>query len=141
MKPEMMAVPQPSHFDLIRDKKVVPLVHYAREPSDEVAGVPSIYESAKTYEQRQLLDAGVAFQAVGRPYVMAPEASATTLATMRAAFDATVANPIFVADAAKRDFDHGPTPHAKLKEIVAAVASTPLSIIERIVAMRGHGGK
>lgn len=124
------------NYDLIRDKKIVPIVHYAREPSTQVAGVPSIYEFAKTDEQRQMLDAVVAFQAVGRPYVVPPKVPPAVLATMRQAFDATVADKTFIDDAAKRNFDLGPTPGVKLQQIVTGIAATPPAIIKRIVALR-----
>ncbi|MFM1815798.1 MAG: hypothetical protein RLZ98_2493 [Pseudomonadota bacterium] len=129
------------NYDLIRDKKIVPIVHYAKEPSQEVSGVPSIYDFAKTDDQRQMLDAVVAFQAVGRPYVVPPKVTPAVLSTMRQAFDATVADKQFIDDAAKRKFDLAPTPGAKLQEIVAGVAATPPAIIERIVTIRGGGKK
>lgn len=124
------------NYELIEQKKIVPIVHYSKEPSTEVAGVPSIYEFAKNDEQRQMLDAVVAFQAVGRPYVLPPKVPAVALATMRAAFDATVRDKQFLDDAAKRKFDLAPTAGAKLKEIVNSVAITPPNIIKQIVSFR-----
>lgn len=124
------------NFDLIRDKKIRPIVHYAREPSPEVAGVPSIYEFAKTSDQTQLLDAVVAFQAVGRPYVTPPGVAPDRLAVLRSAFDATANDPVFVEDAAKRKFDLNPTTGAKIQKIVADIAATPPEIIDRIKVIR-----
>jgi len=51
--------------------------------------------------------------------------------TLRAAFDATMRDPQFQADATKMRVDVSPLPGAKVQELVAKLYASPPALVER----------
>jgi len=70
-------------------------------------------------------------QAFERPYFVGPGTPAELVAILRKAFDDTMADPQFVADAAKTGIDVSPLKGAELQERVQKLYGAPKSIIER----------
>jgi tripartite-type tricarboxylate transporter receptor subunit TctC len=122
--------------DWIAQKKIKLLVQYGRQ-RPELPDVPLARQHAKTEPDRQLLDIAMAPLELGRPYVMAPGAPATNVASIRAALMATFNDPAFVADARKQYFpiDAAPKSGDDLKAIVAGVYNAPKEIRSRLVEL------
>jgi tripartite-type tricarboxylate transporter receptor subunit TctC len=66
-----------------------------------------------------------------RSYIAPPETPPEKLAVLRAAFDKTMADKAFLADADKLAIDIEPLPGAKVQEVVAKLYATPLAVVER----------
>lgn len=88
--------------DWIRDKKIVPFVLFTTGRSPDMPpDLPYIGTFAKTDEQKAILDVLTAAGELGRPYIVSPKVPADRVAALRAAFDATVADKEYLADANK----------------------------------------
>src|ERR671916_592585 len=103
--------------DWVRDKKVNILVQMGAERAPDLPDVPLMHELAKNDADREVLEFVSLSPALGRPFVAPPGLPPERLAMLRAAFDATMRDPEFLAEAAasKREID--PTPGDKLAEI------------------------
>ena len=84
---------------------------------------------AKTEADRQALDLALARLEFGRPFFMPPNVPAARVEAMRRAFDATMKDPEFLADADKLKIEVDPL----TGEQVA-------TLIERSTRRRRHGG-
>jgi tripartite-type tricarboxylate transporter receptor subunit TctC len=66
-----------------------------------------------------------------RSYIAPPETPPAQLGVLRAAFDKTMVDPQFLADAEKMRVDIEPLTGAKVQEVVQALYATPKPIVER----------
>jgi tripartite-type tricarboxylate transporter receptor subunit TctC len=115
---------------LIRDGKLRILFHAEETPVPEIPDVPSIYEQAKTEEQRQLLRFVFSSVEFGRPYVFPPEVPKDRVEVMRKAFADVSKDSEMLAEAAKSKIDmtyHSP---AHLERLVETLYQTPPELIE-----------
>jgi tripartite-type tricarboxylate transporter receptor subunit TctC len=117
---------------LIRDGKLRVLFHAEETPVPELPTVPSIYDYAKTNEQRQLLRFVFSSVEFGRPYVFPPDVPRDRVDAMRQAFAAVAKDPDMLAEAAKIKIDmtfHAP---GHLETLVESLYQTPPELIETV---------
>jgi hypothetical protein len=68
---------------------------------------------------------------LGRPFITTPGVPADRLAALRKAFNETMADPAFRADAAKANLGVHPLTAEKLKAIADGILATPRTLIEK----------
>lgn len=99
-------------------------------------GAPSIFDFAKTEEQRQVLNLLSVSSEVGRPILAPPDVPSERVAALRAAFDESMRDPQLRADAAKMGL---PTENfvsgAELESIIAELMETPPSVVDLMNTM------
>jgi len=95
---------------------------------------PSIFTLAKTPEHKQALEYLYAGQGIGRPFV-APEMPADRVKMLRDAFNATMKDPEFLADAKKGKLDVNPTSGAELEALIKRIYATPKTLVDQIAAL------
>jgi tripartite-type tricarboxylate transporter receptor subunit TctC len=96
---------------------------------------PSIFTLAKTPELKQALDFLYAGQGIGRPFVAPPDMPADRVKMVRDAFDATMRDPEFLADAKKGKLDVHPQTGQQLEELIRRIYATPKPLVEKIAAL------
>ncbi len=120
------------HEDWIREKKVHLLVQFNFEPNKEIPDVPVIFTLAKTPADRQALALMVARLEYGRPFFLPPDVPADRVNLLRRAFDATMKDPEFLAEAEKLKLDVDAITGEKVSELIRDVMATPPDVIERV---------
>jgi tripartite-type tricarboxylate transporter receptor subunit TctC len=118
--------------DWLRDKKINVLVLTALEQSPEFPGVPAVVDLVTRQEDRQLLELMVGPAAMARPFVAPPGLPPNKAALLRRAFDATMGDPEFRAEAAKIQADLAPSTGEEVQRLVARIYATPRPVIERV---------
>ncbi len=96
---------------------------------------PSIFTLAKTAEQKVALEFLYAGQGIGRPFIAPPDMPADRIKLVREAFNATVRDPEFLADAKKGNLDVHPVDGQKLEELIRRIYATPKHIVEQVGAL------
>ena len=91
------------------------LIQDAIEPLDELTklGVPHIMKYVKDDTTRKVLELILSQQVFHRSFIAPPGTTPAQLAILRKAFDATMADPQFLADAEKLRIDVAPLSGAK----------------------------
>ncbi|MGE5537412.1 MAG: Bug family tripartite tricarboxylate transporter substrate binding protein [Gemmatimonas sp.] len=110
------------------------LFNVERDPVPAL-GAPSVYEFAKTDEQRQILDFYSSSVELGRPMVAPPDVPADRVAALRRAFDATMTDPAFLDEARRLGVEINARSGERLAAIVADLMKTPLAVTEKTEAM------
>jgi tripartite-type tricarboxylate transporter receptor subunit TctC len=105
------------------------------KPDPALKGVPFIADLAKTPQDKQAIEFLYTGQGIGRPFVAPPGLPPDRLKMLRDAFDATMKDPAFIADAKKRRFALDPESGADLEALVKKAYATPKPIIERITKL------
>jgi tripartite-type tricarboxylate transporter receptor subunit TctC len=120
---------------LIRDGKMVFLVRAEEAPIADIPAVPSIFDFAKTDEQRQLMRFVFSSTEFGRPYAFPPDVPADRVDIMRKAITEAAHDPELVAEAAAIKMDMTYTPPDHLEELVADLYKTPPAVIAAVKAL------
>jgi len=117
---------------LLRDKKINVLVLTALEKSAEFPGAPAVVDLVAKQEDRQLLELMVGPTAMTRPFVGPPGMPVDKAALLRRAFDATMQDGEFRAEAARIQADLAPTTGEDVQKLVARIYATPRPVVERV---------
>jgi tripartite-type tricarboxylate transporter receptor subunit TctC len=110
------------------------LVQFNLTKNADLPNVPMALERAPTDEKRQLLRLLVAGQYVGRPFFSSPGIPADRKAALRAAFDATMKDPQFRAEAAKADMEITPLSAGAIEAFLAELYKTPKDVAAKAAA-------
>ena len=78
-------------------------------------------------------------QEFGRPLVVPEGVPEQTVAMLRKAFDETMADPEFRADADKRNLDIEPTTGKELQQVVEDIFKTSPAVVERVKPFLAEG--
>jgi tripartite-type tricarboxylate transporter receptor subunit TctC len=118
--------------DWLRDNKINVLVQIGLEKTAEFPNAPLVFDLVTKQEDRQLLELMVGPGAMARPFAAPPGLPANKAALLRRAFDATMKDPEFLAEAAKMQADIQPTTGEDVQKLVTRLYSTPKPVIERV---------
>lgn len=120
----------------LKDRQVLIVTQFGRERHPELPDVPAFLELAKTDTERQALDLYLSRQDYSRPYYAPPGLPPPRLTALRRAFDATVRDPAFLAEASK---SKAPVDGPATGEVMAAaaerIAATSPAVVKRITEM------
>jgi tripartite-type tricarboxylate transporter receptor subunit TctC len=120
------------HPDWIREKKVRVFVQYAKDKHPELTHVPQMMDLAKSKADRQALNLMYVRQEYQRPYIAPPGLPAVRVKTLRTAFNATMRDPAYLADALKRRLEINPLRGEEIDSLIAEVYKTPKVVVERV---------
>ena len=125
----------------LREGKIKVIVQYGLEKHPELAGVAWIYDYAKTADDRAAMDLAFGNQEFGRPFIAPPGVPDDVVAILRTAFEETMNDAEFRADAQKRQIDLDFTSGADIQALIEKFYKTPPAVVERLKAMLEHAAK
>ena len=96
--------------------------------------VANIFDYARTEEDRKVFEFHFHTKLLGRPLAGPPGVPPERLAMLRTAFQDTMRDPEFLADAKKANLDIDPATHEQVAQLLAQFAAYPKSVIERAKA-------
>jgi tripartite-type tricarboxylate transporter receptor subunit TctC len=91
-----------------------------------------VLDLAKSEADRQALELVIARLEYGRPYFVPPGVPAERVQALRRAFDATMKDPEFLADAVKLKLEIDAITGEQAQELIGRVLKTPAPIAERV---------
>jgi tripartite-type tricarboxylate transporter receptor subunit TctC len=94
-------------------------------------GVQNIWDAIKNEDDRKVLELIFNQSDFGRPYIAPPGVPADRLAALREAFDATMKDPEFLAEAAKAQLPIDPMTGAEFSRIVEKLYEVPEPLVAR----------
>jgi tripartite-type tricarboxylate transporter receptor subunit TctC len=116
--------------DRITKGELVPVVQFGLEREAEVKDVPLMQELTDDPKIKQVLEFISAGSALGRSLAGPPGMSADRVAALRRAFDETMKDPAFLADAEKRSAQVQPATGQATQGVVKKVLATPPELIK-----------
>ena len=131
----------PGKRNLIESKTIIPILQYGRASQHEhLKGVPVITDLVANPEDRKTLEIITARQIIAFPFAAPPDVAPDRLKAVRSAFDRTMNDPQFLADAEAAGHNINPVNAAEMTSIIKRVfASTPEEIarVKRMMGMDG----
>ena len=105
------------------------------KPNPELKDVPFVVDLAQRPEDKQSIEFLYAGQGIGRPFIAPPNLPPDRLKMLRDAFDATMKDPEFIAEAGLRKLTLDPENGQHLEALVKKTYATPKPIIDRIAKL------
>ena len=116
----------------IRDKKAFPFVMFSPYKTPDMPdGIPYIGTFATGEEQKGVLDILNAAGELGRPFVVSKSIPADRLEALRKAFDDTMKDPEFLADAKKQQLPVFPIDGKEALEIVRKIYAASPALVAK----------
>lgn len=125
----------------IADRKVNIVMQYAMSRSPVFPDVPAIGELVTNDADRQAIEMMITRLQFGRPFFLPPDVPAARVEALRRAFDTTMKDPDFLAEAEKARLDVSPMKGEDIGPLVAKVLATPPEIVARVRAALADGAK
>jgi tripartite-type tricarboxylate transporter receptor subunit TctC len=124
----------------VNEKKIVPIVRFAKTIMSGMTPVPYILDLAKSTEKKQIIRLVLAPLEFGRPVAMGPEVPDSLLKIMRTAFNATMKDGKFLADAEKQKREIvGPMTGEEVEATIKELYATPKEIIAKAAQATSPG--
>lgn len=116
--------------DWIQNKKINLVVQYADERDPDLPNVPAIVELGKTPLDKRVLGFYASGAGVGRSFAAPPGVPADRVKALRAAFEAMLKDPEFLAEIDKVKAEFRPLSGEKLQELIVQSANAPKEVLE-----------
>jgi tripartite-type tricarboxylate transporter receptor subunit TctC len=132
---------QATQYDWLSQKKVRFIAQFGQKPEPELGNATMVIDRIKNPEDRKAFDLIMAQQEYGRPYAFPPNVPADRVQAMRAAFNATMQDPEFRAEAQKSHLWLDSLTGERMQELVKAAYGAPPDVIQRaksILAQAQH---
>jgi len=117
--------------DWIAGKKVTPLVEVALEKDPSLGGTPLITDFVRSDDDHKTLSLLIASQAMARPFLGPPGMPDDRKQALRQAFDRTMKDPQFLADAKRTALYVHPMAGADIDTLLRDIYATPKELIAR----------
>jgi len=116
--------------DLLLSKQIRVVLQLTDRKLQELAEVPSILDVAGSPDQQAILKLIIARQTMARPYVAPPGIPPERLTALRNAFETTMNDPEFLADAKRQNLDVRPLTGAEADALIKQVYTTSPDIVK-----------
>ena len=122
---------QTRHLQWLKEKKINLLVQASFKKDPEIGNVPLVMDLTKDNEKLQILKLILAAQEMARPFAAPPDIPRDRAAALIAAFDATMKDADYLADAKKSRIDVNPVSGADIDKLLAELYATPKDVIQK----------
>jgi tripartite-type tricarboxylate transporter receptor subunit TctC len=120
---------------LVAAGKVKIVAQLGREKDPDYPDVPLILDLAATPADRQILELAFTQQVMAWPLVAPPGVPAERIKALRDAFDATMRDPEFLAEAARQKLIINPVSGEKISTLLDRVYAMPKDVLDRVAAL------
>jgi tripartite-type tricarboxylate transporter receptor subunit TctC len=115
----------------VKDGRMTLFIQMGSKRSDEFGKIPSVFEYAKTDEDRAILQFHFGQLLLGRPLAGPPGIPADRLKALRDALFATMKDPQFLAEAGKAGLDIDPVTPDEVEKLLKQFASFTPEILAK----------
>jgi tripartite-type tricarboxylate transporter receptor subunit TctC len=122
----------------VQEGRLKIVIQMGPKTTDIFGPVPSVFDFAKSDEERRVLELHFKQILLGRPIAAPPDVPPSILETLRTAFMRTMVDPEFLEDAKKVNIDIDPVSGAEVEELLRQFADYPTTIIRKARAAIGR---
>jgi len=116
----------------LAEKRIRLLVQWGLNKLADIGDVPSIFDYVKGDADRAAVKLVVARLEYGRPFFVPPGVPEDRVAALRRAFDATVKDEAFLAEAKTEKIDVDPLSGEAVQKLIEEVSHTPPDVVARV---------
>jgi tripartite-type tricarboxylate transporter receptor subunit TctC len=127
-----------SNPDWIINKRINVLMQTGATAQEGLEKVPLLINLVSDPDNKKMLGLLAYPEEMGRPFLMPPGTPKPYVDAMRKAFDETMKDPAFIADADKARLEINPVTGVKMGEMIKQAFETPKAIIEQASKYKGE---
>jgi len=127
-----------SNADWIINNRINVLVQTGATAQTGLEKVPLLIDLVSDADTKKVLEILAYPEEMGRPFFMPAGTPKEYVEVMRKAFDATMKDPAFLADAEKARLEVEPVGGAQMEKMIKAVFETPKALIDRAAKLKGE---
>jgi tripartite-type tricarboxylate transporter receptor subunit TctC len=116
--------------DMFQSKAIIVALQLSAQKLAELPDTPSILEVAHDADQQSALKLILSRQVMARPYVAPPGIPPERLTALRSAFDATMKDPDFLAEAQRQDLEVRPVSGAEAAALINEIYASPPGVVK-----------
>lgn len=116
----------------VRDGQVQVLVQMGMEKDPAFPNAPLIMDLPMKEADKQLMELALAEQIMGRPFLAPPGVPADRVKVLRDAFDATMKDKGYLAEAEKQKLEINPVRGVRINQLLDSVYSRPKELVDRL---------
>jgi tripartite-type tricarboxylate transporter receptor subunit TctC len=128
-----------SNADWILNKRINILLQTGAKRQADLANVPLLLDLVASPEDKNVIELLSFAQEMGRPFLMPPGTPKDMVAVIRRAFDATVKDPQFLADAGKALVEVDPLTGEEMEQILKRAYAAPKAFVQKAAEYSGAG--
>jgi tripartite-type tricarboxylate transporter receptor subunit TctC len=121
--------------DWLRDRKVNVLLQTGLEKASDLPDVPRMVDLGRNADERTILELFSQSEKIGRSFTAPPEMPPERVADLRRAYEATMQDPGFLADAKVANVDLDPMSGAELQTIIGKFFDHPPALVAKALAL------
>lgn len=115
---------------LLDGKKINIVLQLALQKHEDLPNVPLVMDLPTTPQNKAALKLIASRQSIARPFAAPPGIPADRLAALRAAFDATMKDPAFLAEAKKLDLEVRPVSGVEVEKLIKEIYASPPDVVK-----------
>ena len=132
---------QSSSPDWLTEHKINVLAQMTFQKTSEVPNVPSMMDYAKTDDDKKVLELIFSWMLMGRPLAAPPAIPQDRAAALRTAFDDTMKDAAFVAEAKKLGITVDPVTGRDMDDFLQKIYQSPQPLIKRAAEILERGNQ
>jgi tripartite-type tricarboxylate transporter receptor subunit TctC len=122
----------------LTEDKINILVQLALKKNPQLAGIPLVFDYAKSETDRQVMRLVFGWQIMERPIAAPPDVPDDRVAALRDGFEGTMRDPLFIADLAKAGLAYAPISGNDIANFVEEAYRTPPAVAQRAAELLGR---
>ena len=115
---------------LLDGKKIDIVLQLALQKHEDLPNVPLIMDLPTSPQNKAALKLIVSRQSIARPFAAPPGVPAERVAALRAAFDATMKDPQFLAEAKRLDLEVRPVTGQDVETLIKEIYASPPDVVK-----------
>ncbi|MFM2128715.1 MAG: hypothetical protein RL477_261, partial [Pseudomonadota bacterium] len=116
----------------VAEGRVVVLAQMGLEKDAAYPDAPLVVDLPMKTEDKQLFELALAEQVMGRPFLAPPGVPADRVKALRDAFDATMKDKAYLAEAEKQKLEINPVRGERINQLLDSVYSRPKELVDRL---------
>jgi hypothetical protein len=128
-----------AHPTWLTENRARLLLQIGLERSDKLPNIPFVMDFAKDEEDRRVLRLLFGWTIMGRPFLAPPDIPEERKLALRRAFDLTMSDAAFRADAAKLRLDISPIRGVTIEQFLQDIYGIPHPLVQRAAKILAQG--
>ena len=123
--------------DWARRDRINVLVQTGKTPQADLPDVPVLVDLVASRQDKRVIELLSFPQELGRPFLMPPDTPKVLVGAIRRAFDETLRDPLFLADAEKALLEVNPVSGEAMEQALKDAYATPKELVRRAAELNG----
>jgi tripartite-type tricarboxylate transporter receptor subunit TctC len=128
-----------SNPDWTQNHRLNVLVQTGSKPQPDLPNAPVLVDLVSDPNDKRVIELLFFSAEMGRPFLMPPGTPPEMVAAIREAFNATLKDPAFLAEAEKSGLEVDPTTGEEMTQVISRAYSTPKALVQKAIEYNNGG--